>query len=60
MRRSVKSLERSESERLAVTEAAARAGGVRRWRRYPAVLVVAGGKGPQEAAARMGCSRASV
>jgi hypothetical protein len=45
----VKSLERSESERLAVTEAAARAGGVRRWRRYPVVLLVAGGKGPQEA-----------
>jgi hypothetical protein len=45
----VKSLERSESERLAVTEAAARAGGDRRWRRYPVVLLVAGGKGPQEA-----------
>ena len=54
------SLVLSESERAALADAAARERRVRRWRRYQAVLLVADGKSPQEAAASLGCSRASV
>lgn len=54
------SLVLSETERMALTEAAARERRVRRWRHYQAVLLVADGKAPQEAAASIGCSRASV
>jgi transposase len=50
----------SESERAALTDVAAHERRVRRWRRYQAVLLVADGKRPQEAAASLGCSRASV
>ena len=54
------SLVLSESERAALVAAAAQERRVRRWRRYQAVLLVAGGTRPEEAAARLGCSRASV
>ncbi len=54
------SLVLSEIERAALTVAAARERRVRRWRRYQTVLLVADGKRPQEAAANLGCSRASV
>lgn len=50
----------SESERVALVDAAARERRVRQWRRYQAVLLVADGKSPQEAATSVGCSRASV
>jgi len=50
----------SETERMALTKAAARERRVRRWRRYQAVLLIADGRSPQEAAVSVGCSRASV
>ena len=50
----------SDSERAALADAAAHERGVRRWRRYQAVLLVADGKRPEEVAASVGCSRASV
>lgn len=50
----------SDSERAALTDAVARERRVRRWRRYQAVLLVADGKRPEEAATSLGCSRASV
>lgn len=50
----------SAGERTALTDAAARERHVRRWRRYQAVLLVADGISPQEAAVSLGCSRASV
>jgi transposase len=54
------SLVLSDTERAGLAEAAARERRVRQWRRYQAVLLVADGKPPQEAAASVGCSRASV
>jgi len=54
------SLVLSDMERAGLVEAATRERRVRQWRRYQAVLLVAGGKPPQEAAASVGCSRASV
>jgi transposase len=54
------SLVLSEVERAALADAAARERRVRRWRRYQAVLLVADGRRPDEAAASVGCSRASV
>jgi hypothetical protein len=50
----------SDSERAALTDAAAHERRVRRWRRYQAVLLVADGRRPEEAATSVGCSRASV
>jgi transposase len=50
----------SDTERAALVAAAARERQVRRWRRDQAVLLVADGKRPEEAAASVGCSRASV
>ena len=50
----------SDSERAALVAAAARERRVRRWRRYQAVLLVADGQRPEEAAASVACSRASV
>lgn len=54
------SLVLSAAERVALAEAAARERRVRQWRRYQAVLLIADGKSPQEVAASVGCSRASV
>lgn len=54
------SLVLSESDRFALLDAAAHERRVRRWRRYQAVLLVADGKSPHEAAMSVGCSRASV
>jgi transposase len=54
------SLSLSGPERAAVAEAAAHERRVRRWRRYRALLLVADGTRPEEAAASLGCSRASV
>jgi len=54
------SLVPSESDRATLTDAAARERRVRQWRRYQAVLLVADGTSPPEAAASVGCSRASV
>lgn len=53
-------LVRSDSERAALADAASREQRVRRWRRFQAVLLVADGPRPAEAAASVGCSRASV
>jgi len=50
----------SEIERAALSDAAAHERRVRQWRRYQAVLLVAEGKRPAEAAAGVGCSQASV
>ena len=50
----------SERERTALVRAAAHERRVRQWRRYQAVLLVADGMPPQQAAASVGCSRASV
>jgi transposase len=50
----------SDAERVALVNAAAHERRVRRWRRYQAVLLVADGRSPQEAAVSVGCSRASV
>ncbi len=50
----------SEIERAALTDAAAHERRVRQWRRYQAVLLVADGFRPAEAAASIGCSQASV
>src|SRR4051812_12122177 len=49
-----------DSERAALADAAAHERRVRRWRRYQAVLRVAGGERPEAVAASLGCSRASV
>lgn len=54
------SLVLSDMERAALANAAARERRVRQWRRYQAVLLVADGKRPAEAAASVGCGRASV
>jgi transposase len=50
----------SDSERAALVAAAAHERRVRRWRRYRAVLLVADGRHPEQAAAGLGCSRAGV
>ena len=50
----------SDTERAALANAAAHERRVRRWRRYQALLLVADGKRPAEAASSVGCSRASV
>jgi hypothetical protein len=50
----------SNSERIALTDAAARERRVRRWRRYQVKLLIEDGKRPEEAATSVGCSRASV
>ncbi len=50
----------SESARATLTDTAAHERRVRRWRRYQAILLVADGRRPEEAAASLGCSRASV
>lgn len=50
----------SDSERAVLTDAATRERRVRQWRRYQAVLLVADGMSPQQAATSVGCSRASV
>ena len=54
------SLVLSESERVTLVGAAARERRVRQWRRYQVVLLVADGTRPEQAAASVGCSRASV
>src|SRR3954471_8793125 len=54
------SLVLSGSERAALAGAAAHERGVRRWRRYQAILLLGDGKHPAEVAASVGCSRASV
>jgi transposase len=54
------SLVLSDTERAALVDAAAHERRVRRWRRYQAVLLVANGTRPEDAAASVGCSRASV
>ena len=54
------SLVLAESERAILVNAAAREQRVRHWRRYQAVLLVADGRRPEEAASSVGCSRASV
>lgn len=54
------SLVLSHSERAALVAAANSERRVRRWRRYRAILLVADGKRPEEAAASLGWSRASV
>jgi transposase len=54
------SLMLSDAERAALVNAAAHERRVRQWRRYQAVLLVARGTSPQEAATSLGCSRASV
>ncbi len=54
------SLELSDAERAALVNATTRERRVRRWRRYQAILLVADGTSPQETAASLGCSRASV
>jgi transposase len=54
------SLVLSDTERAALATAVAGERRVRRWRRYQAVLLVADGQRPEEAAASLGCSRASV
>ena len=50
----------SDTERAALADAAAHEQRVRRWRRYQALLRVAGGERPEAVAASLGCSRASV
>jgi transposase len=47
-------------ERRALAQAAATERRVRVWRRYRAVLLLAGGGRPEAVAAALGCSRASV
>ena len=54
------SLMLTDAERAALVAATAHERRVRQWRRYQAILLVADGKAPQEAAASVGCSRASV
>jgi transposase len=53
-------LEVTESQRTALEAAAAAEPGVRRWRRYRAVLLLAEGHAPAAVAHALGCSRASV
>jgi transposase len=50
----------SDTERAALVDAAAHERRVRRWRRFQVLLLVADGQRPEEAAASLGCSRASV
>lgn len=50
----------SSPERRALEQAAATERRVRVWRRYQAVLLLAGGGRPDAVAAALGCSRASV
>jgi transposase len=50
----------TEHERSAVATAAAAEKGVRRWRRYQAVLLLAEGQAPTTVAHTLRCSRASV
>ena len=54
------SLVLSDTERAALAAAADDERRVRRWRRYRAILLVADGQRPEEAAASLDCSRASV
>jgi transposase len=50
----------TESDRIALAAAAAAEKGVRRWRRYQAVLLLAEGQAPAAVAQTLRCSRASV
>lgn len=50
----------TERDRRALEAAAASEKGVRRWRRYQAVLLLAEGQAPATVAHTLGCSRASV
>ena len=50
----------TDEDRAALTAALAREKRVRQWRRYRAVVLVAEGKPPEEAARAVGSSRASV
>jgi transposase len=50
----------TKCDRSALAAAAAAENGVRRWRRYQAVLRVAAGQAPAAVAQTLGCSRASV
>ena len=50
----------TESDRRALEAAAAAEKGVRRWRRYQAVLLLAAGQPPAAVAQTLRCSRASV
>jgi transposase len=50
----------TEAERAGLRAAAAEEPRVRRWRRYQAVLLVADGRAPAEAAAAVGCGPSSV
>lgn len=50
----------TDGERAGLVDAAGRERRVGQWRRYQAILLVAEGETPQEAAASVGCSRASV
>ena len=54
------SLVLSDSERAALANAAAHEQRVRRWRRFQALLLLADGEHPEQVAASLGCSRASV
>jgi len=53
-------LEVTESQRIELEAAAAAEKGVRRWRRYQAVLLLAAGHAPAAVAQTLRCSRASV
>ena len=50
----------TESQRIEREAAAAAEPGVRRWRRYQAVLLLAEGQAPATVAHTLRCSRASV
>jgi transposase len=54
------SLVLSATERVALVDGAAHERRVRRWRRFQALLLLADGQRPEEVAASLGCSRASV
>src|SRR5688572_21369794 len=53
-------LDVTESQRIELEAAAAAEKGVRRWRRYQAVLLLAAGHAPAVVAQTLRCSRASV
>jgi len=53
-------LDVTESQRIELEAAAAAEKGVRRWRRYQAVLLLAAGHAPAAVAQTLRCSRASV